>query len=226
MAVFMDIKGTSQQTFQIQKGGARIKNASGVIQIRNAADGAYADLVAQILKAAGNSLELNTAAAGAGADWKMTIARPASGMTAAVTYTLPAAPVNGYVLATDASGNLSWVSPGSTAGKADLNRATQGFADTSKTIVAGVSGQQIFLHTLVGRITAAFDIDPLLTVGDTTNPSSVIAATQYDLSEMSVGDVISVPFGGSLTVAEALTAAFGAAPTTGSIQWSLTSVYV
>lgn len=226
MAVFMDIKGTSQQSLQIQKGGARVKNASGVIQIRNAADGAFADLVAQILKAAGNSLELNTAAAGAGADWKMTLARPATGMTAAVTYTLPAAPINGNVLTTDGSGNLSWAAPASTGGKADLGRATQLAADTSKTLLAGSVGQSIFLHTLIGRITQVFDVDPLLSVGDITNPSSVIAASQYDLSTMSVGDVISVPHGAGLTTAEALTATFGAAPTTGSIQWSFVSVLV
>lgn len=224
MAVFMDIKGTSQQTFQIQKGGARLKNASGVMQIRNATDSDYADLVAKILKASGNSLELNTAAAGSGDDWKMTLARPSSGMTAAVTYTLPASPINGNVLSTDASGNLSWVAPASTAGKASLDITAQAPTETSKTILAGVSGQNIFVHTLIGRIAQVFDVDPLLTVGDTANASKLVAATDYDLSAMSVGDVISIPFGDSLATSSGLLAAFGAAPTTGSIQWSVVSV--
>lgn len=109
MAVIMDIRGTSQQSFQLQKGGARIRNNSGVIETRNAADSAYADIVAQILKANSNELQLNSNAAGAGADWRMSILRPTTGMTGHVNYTMPAAPINGNVLQTDASGNLSWV---------------------------------------------------------------------------------------------------------------------
>lgn len=227
MAIFMDLKGTSQQSFQIQKGGARIKNAAGVMQIRNAGDTDFADLIAKILKASGNSLELNSQAAGAGADWKMTLSRPASGMTAAVNYVLPAIPQAGKVLSTDVSGNLSWIDQTSVSGQAGFVESEQLTAEVSKTLIpAGSAGQRILAHTLVGRITEVFDIDPLLTVGDETVADSIIAAAQFDLSSLVVGDVVHVPFGGKLTADDALVAAFGAAPTTGKIQWSIVYKYV
>lgn len=227
MAIFGDYKGTSQQSFQIQKGGVRVKNAAGVMQIRNASDTDFADMVAKILKASGNSLELNSQAAGAGADWKMSLARPATGMSGHVTYTLPAVPQNGKVLSTDASGNLVWVDQTSVSGQAGFVESEQLTAEVSKILVpAGSAGQKILAHTIVGRITQVFDIDPLLTLGDETVADSIVAAAQFDLSQMAVGDVLHIPFGGKLTADDALVAAFGAAPATGKIQWSIVYKHV
>ena len=227
MAIFMDVKGTSQQSFQIQKGGARIKNSAGVMQIRNAGDTDFADMVAKILKASGNSIEINSQAAGAGADWKMALLRPVAGMTAHVNYTLPAAPQAGKVLSTDVNGNLSWVDQTSVSGQAGFAESEQLTAEASKTLIpAGSAGQKILPHSVVGHITEAFDIDPLLTLGDETVADSIIASGDFDLSTMVVGDVISVPFGGKLTADDAMVAAFGAAPTTGKIQWSVVYKYL
>lgn len=113
MAVFFDLKGTTQQLFQIGKGGPKFKNASGILEARNAGDSAYVDLTAAILKAASDSIELNSDAAGSGADWKMTLARPASGMTQNLTLTLPANyGSSGQFLSTDGAGALTWASAG------------------------------------------------------------------------------------------------------------------
>lgn len=110
--ILKDIKGTTLQSFQIQKNGARLKNVSGVIQARNAADGTFADLYGAILKAASDLIEINSDAAGAGADWKYTISRPAAGMISNLTFTLPPnTGSTGQVLTTDGAGTLSWATP-------------------------------------------------------------------------------------------------------------------
>jgi hypothetical protein len=132
MAIFMDLKGTSQQSFQIQKGGARLKNVSGVIQARNAADLAFADMYGAILKAASDSIQINADAAGAGADWRYDIARPAAGMTANLTVTLPpTVGTVGQVLQTDGAGNTSWVTPAAPTGTMKVNSTTLAFGDAS-----------------------------------------------------------------------------------------------
>ncbi|NBR01110.1 MAG: hypothetical protein EBT79_13365 [Actinobacteria bacterium] len=46
MSVLSKLAGTFQSTFQIAKGGAKLKNNSGVIEIRNAGDSAYANVKA------------------------------------------------------------------------------------------------------------------------------------------------------------------------------------
>ena len=112
MSKFIDIKGTSLTSFQVQLAGPRIANESGHIATKNAANNAYVDLIAAILRAAGESLVLNNDAAGAGADWTYTISRPVAGMTANVALVLPVDDgTNGQVLGTDGAGNLSWVTP-------------------------------------------------------------------------------------------------------------------
>jgi hypothetical protein len=107
--IFMDLKGTSNSYFQIQKGGPRLVNTSGAIEAKDAAGSSYANLVGAILKAASDTMELNSDAAGAGADWKYTIARPVSGMASALTFKLPStAGASGEALLTDGAGNLYW----------------------------------------------------------------------------------------------------------------------
>ena len=226
MAIFMDLKGTSQTSFQISKGGPRAKAVSGEIHIRNSSDAAYAALLASVLKASGNSLELNALAAGAGADRKMTISRPATGMVADVNYTLPAAPINGYVLQTNAAGELSWVQQANVQGLAALADVSQTFSESPKVLVPLSAGQRILAHSVIGRITQVFDVDALLSVGDTTNPTALVAPAQYDLAALAVGDLIHIPYGGKLTVGEALSASFGAVATTGNIEWSIIYKYV
>jgi hypothetical protein len=54
----------------------------------------------------GDQLTLGQNTTGSGASWKMTIARPTSGMTANVTWTFPAAASAG-LMSSDASGNLA-----------------------------------------------------------------------------------------------------------------------
>ena len=109
MSSYLDLKGTSQTSFNIgiAATAVKLKSNASVLEIKNKADSAFLDIRALVLKATGDSIILNDDATLAGADWKLTFARPAAGMTASVTYTFPAVPTNGYFLTTDASGNFT-----------------------------------------------------------------------------------------------------------------------
>jgi len=49
MASYMDLKGTTRSTFQVEKGGPLLKNDSNVVAFRNAADSAYSDIYCDTL---------------------------------------------------------------------------------------------------------------------------------------------------------------------------------
>ena len=192
MASFQDIKGTSQQTFQIQKGGAKFRNNSGVLEARNSANSAYADFVALILRSAGDSIVLNDDAAGSGADWKMTFARPASGMSAAITYTFPAAPTNGYVLSTDGSGNLTWVAPSSTSGAGQVDSTALVFGSSSPVAMFTLPANAAVMRVNV-IVDTAFDGTPTLEIGITGTLGKYMATTENDLTSGNGDRWVSTP---------------------------------
>lgn len=201
MAIFMDLKGTSQSIFQLGKGGPKLKNSAGVFEARNAADSAYVDLTAAILKAASDSIELNSDAAGAGADWKMTLARPASGMTAAVTYTLPATPTNGYVLSTDGSGNLSWVPQTSVPGGGSFMESTSfAFGDSSPISMFTLPANAVIERIQVILDTPFDDAAATVSIAGTTSARTYMGTAESDLAG-SARDVYQVSPGYTATVA-------------------------
>lgn len=92
--IIADLIGTFSNLLQIGKGGFKLKNVAGVAQVRNAADAAFADMVVAALTAAGinvqaDNITINSDAAGAGADWKLILARSATGMTHDITVVFP-----------------------------------------------------------------------------------------------------------------------------------------
>lgn len=180
MASFQDIKGTSQQTFQIQKGGAKFRNNAGTLEVRDPTNTQYADFVALILRSASDSIILNNDAAGSGADWKMEIARPASGMTADVVYTFPASPTNGYVLQTDGSGNLTWVAMSTASDAQKIDSTSFIFSDSSPITLFTLPANAVVMavHVIVDTV---FDGTPTLSVGISGTPAKYMATTENDL---------------------------------------------
>jgi len=188
MAVFIDIKGTSQGSFQLSKGGARINNTAGVIEARNAADNAYADIVGQILKANSNELQLNANATLSGANWKMSVLRPATGMTANVNYTLPAAPINGSLLATDGSGNLSWTAPGAViTGFTVMDSQSFVFNSASPIALVTIPANAV-VHSVEVIIDTLFDGAPTLQVGIAGTTNKYMDTTEVNLNS-GLGDI-------------------------------------
>jgi hypothetical protein len=96
---FLDLLGTIYNKIQLGLGGPQIKNNSGVIEGRNAADNAYVAIAAALFKAYGDDFELNSGASETGDDWKFTLSRPSTGMTHNLQVIFPADdPSNGQVL--------------------------------------------------------------------------------------------------------------------------------
>lgn len=185
-----DLAGTLLAKFRIGLGtsAAYVKFITGGLAIRDATDAADAELTASKVKISGDSYEINSDAAGSGADWKYTIQRPASGMSAAVVLTLP--PDDGspnQVLQTDGNGVLTWVTP--SAGVSDMDRR-----DTTNLAFGASSPVSMFttpassqIYTIIVYVDTAFDgASPTLSIGVTGTTSKYGATTQVDLKTVGV----------------------------------------
>ena len=99
MGRFLDLIGTTLTKIQLGIAGPFLKNNSGVIESRVAADNAYANLRALVMAVTGDSIILNEQASESGASWKFTISRPSTGMTEDIQVIMPAnAPSTGQAM--------------------------------------------------------------------------------------------------------------------------------
>lgn len=108
MGLFADLLGTTKALFQIGIGGVKLGDSSGNLTVKNNA-GADSEITVSKPNVSGDDIDINSDAAGSGADWKYTLQRPASGMTEAVTLVLP--PTHGspgQVATTDGAGVITW----------------------------------------------------------------------------------------------------------------------
>ena len=186
MSKFSDLIGTSLAYFRIGLTGPRIKSNAGTVEIKNAIDSAFVGVKALIVQATGNAIELNANAAATGTDYKYSIARPGTGMAAAVTLTLPPnLGTAGQVVQTDGAGNLSYVSAGSTASCQTTDTTSIAFGSTSPItmftlpINAVVNNVRVIVDTV-------FNGAPSLSIGITGTASKYMAATQMDLATIGV----------------------------------------
>ena len=122
-----------------------------------------------------------------------TLLRSAAALASDVTYTLPAAPTNGFVLSTNGSGDLSWVAPGGTltmaadSGSNDtvtLSSDTLTFAGTANEIETSVSNNQITIGlptnvTISGNLTVS---------GTTTTVSSTTVNVADSMLSLATGN--------------------------------------
>ncbi len=99
MGRIADLVGTSLTKFQLGIGGPNLKNNAGSLESRNAADSAYASLGSLLFKTFGDDFELNSGSTSSGANWKMTLRRPSSGMTHDLIFVYPSGdPATGQAL--------------------------------------------------------------------------------------------------------------------------------
>ena len=117
MAVYLDLKGTTQDVWQLGKGGPKFQNTAGDFHCHapNLVD--YVDIFANVLRASGNEVVLNANAPNTGNNRKYTIKRPTTGMSAALTLHLPPSYGSaGQFLQSDGAGNTTWASAGGGGG--------------------------------------------------------------------------------------------------------------
>lgn len=179
-----DLAGTALTKFKIglSTAGSYLKYISGGFVVRNSDDSADAELTASKVKISGNSLEINSDAAGSGADYKLTLARPTSGMTADVTLTLPIDDgTAGQVLQTDGSGGLSWASAASTADSVKVDSTNLAFGTASPvTMFTKEANAASGIIRLI--VDTAFDGTPTVSIGIVGTTSKYAPTSAFDLT--------------------------------------------
>lgn len=184
MSLWTDLLGTTGAYFKLGLQGVRLKNSGGNLLVRNTGDSADAEVTASKVNISGDVLAVNSDAAGSGADWAYNIQRPAAGMTAAVTLTLPVDDgTPGQVLQTDGSGALSWVAAGATGSSLKLDSTALAFGSASPVAMFSTGAADIIEYIDV-FVDTAFNGTPSMSVGIAGTTSKYLAATQVDLTTL------------------------------------------
>jgi hypothetical protein len=182
MGIWSDLLGTTGAYFKLGLSGVRLKDSSGNLLVRNSGDSADAQVTTSKLNVSGDVVDINSDAAGSGADWKYTLQRPSSGMTAAVTLTLPIDDgTPGQVLQTDGSGAMSWVSAGSTASSLKLDSTSLAFG-TASPVAMFTTGAADIIEYIDVVVDTAFNGTSTMSVGITGTTSKYMPATALDLT--------------------------------------------
>ncbi len=189
MANWAKLTGTQVGKWVVGLTGVTLKNSSGNLVVRNNADSADADVTADQFNASGNTgLIINSDSAGSGADWKIGIARPVTGMTADWTLTLPtSAGSPTQVLQTDGSGNTSWVN--SSSGSNEVTDTTSFAFGSAATVSMFTLPANAVILSVIVIVDTAFDGTPTMSVGVSGNASKyagsgdtlLTVADRYDM---------------------------------------------
>lgn len=218
MGVFKDLLGTTGSFFRIGLSGPRLKNSTGTLEVRNAADAAYADLVAAALTGTianitGNDLVLNSDGA-SGADRTMTLRRPSSGMSANLVIQLPAGdPSPGQAMTvTSFSGGiitLDWSTVAGGTDKVITDTTSLAFGTSSPLSMFTLPANAVVKNVKI-VVDTAFNGTPSVSVGVTGTTSKYMGATQVDLTA-AAGTVFEVDPGlASVGTTESLIATYSA----------------
>lgn len=180
---FLKLDGTTASKLQLNAaaGGVVLKNSSANLVVRNATDSANANVTGAEFLASGNTgLVINSDAASSGADWALSIARPAAGMTGAWTLTLPiSGGTVGQVLSTDGAGNTSWINTAS--GATDITIQTPlafGDGSTVSSFTLPIGGIILSCEMIVDT---AFDGTPSASVGIAADHSLFMGSGDLNL---------------------------------------------
>lgn len=187
MGRFLDLLGTVNAKLQLGIGGPQVKNNSGTIEARNAADSAYAALRALSLAATGDSLILNEQATESGASWKFTLSRPSSGMTHDLTVIWPSGdPSVGQALtvASFASNIITFQYSTITAGSQLISADTTALAFGSTSPVAmytAPANAQEYEFEIIIDTPFTGGTGATLSIGISGTTSKYVSTTQVDL---------------------------------------------
>lgn len=210
MSRILDLLGTSLTSFQLGIAGLRLKNITAKIRARNAADNADAPLVGSVIAASGDFIEINEDAAGAAADWKYTVSRPAAGMTAALTLVLPPnAGTPGFALTTDGAGNAAWSAVASGTDKQITDTTSIAFGSAASVAMFNLPIGGV-IDTVKVVVDTAFNGAPTLSVGITGTLSKYLSATSVDLTAAATTVFEVTPGVPAPAAIEALLASFAA----------------
>jgi hypothetical protein len=178
--------GTTISSYVIGLGaaGLRLKNVAGGLVARNKADTADMPITASVLNASGESIRLNSDAAGTGSDRTYDIIRPAV-QTANLSLLLPDKGTDNFVLRQKA---------GTAAGIFELElaapSATSYIPDTTSLVFGSTSPVAMFTLPANAQVIALditidtpFNGTPSASVGIVGTLSKYLASNQIDLTE-------------------------------------------
>jgi hypothetical protein len=190
MGIWSDLIGTTKGYLRLGLTGVRLTNNAGNLEVKNAAGNADAAITASAINVSGNTVTINSDAAEATNDWKYTLSRPASGMSANVALTLPVDDgTPSQVLATDGSGVLSWISAASTAlcDKVDTTELAFG---SSATVALFSTGAADVINKIQVVVDTPFNgTTPTVSIGVAGTVSKYSAVTDVDLKTAGVYEV-------------------------------------
>lgn len=186
--IWSDLFGTLKAKFQIGgPTGTTLKNSSGNLLVRNAADSADAQATVSKLNVSGDDIVINSDAAGAGNDWKVTLRRN-SGQTEELIIILPIDDgTDGYLLRKKAgspAGTLEfeYVAPASgTSGTMLTDTTSLAFGTSSPLALFATSATAVIKDVLV-VIDTPFDGTPSVSIGVAGTASKYMASTEVDLT--------------------------------------------
>jgi len=210
MAKWLDLLGSTVARIQIGIAGVSLKNSSGNLLVRNAADSADASITASTLNNSGDSLVINSDSVGSGADWQVVLARPTSGMSANTRFQFP--PTNGtasFVLQTDGSGNTSWVANAGSTNQVTTDTTNLAFGTASPLTLFTLPANAV-VETVRVIIDTAFNGTPSLSVGISGTTSKYMGTSQVDLTATAQTVFEAYPGRTSVGTTEALIATYAA----------------
>lgn len=176
---FDKINGTQAVSFQLDvvNGGAKLKNTSGNLSVRNAADSADASVEASLanLSAATNQVVL-----GFGQTHPLTLS---SGTPSATwTFTFPTtAGSTTQVLSTDGAGNTYWAN--SSSGATDVTIKTALAFGSAATVSIGTLPANAVISTVTFIVDTAWDTAATISVGLTGSTSKYFGSGDALLTE-------------------------------------------
>ncbi len=182
------IRGTTSTIFSV--GASAVKKITGGVAIRDADDTTDEALTASQIKISGNSFELNSDAAATGGDYKITIARPTSGMTANYTYTLPINPGSpGQATLTDGAGNHYYGDVGNTAPCVKVDRTALAFG-TSTPVTMFTTPASGVINKMRFKVDTAWNgTNPSISVGIAGDTSKYLGAGDVNLQKVGIHEV-------------------------------------
>ena len=171
------IRGVVNSVFQLGIGGPNLKNVSGVLEVRNAADSAYANVRANDIVL--NDDDSNT----------LTLRTPAN-LTANYFLEFPADDGSpSQVLQTDGSGVMSWVTVAGGNDKPTVDTTSLAFGTGSPLTMFTLPANAVINWIKIIVDTAFNGTAPTVSIGVSGTVSKYMSATDVDLKTTGVYEV-------------------------------------
>lgn len=187
MSMWTDLIGTTRSFFRIGFTGPRLKNDSGTLAIRNAADSADADVKLATLRNNSDSIEINSDAADTGTDRKLTISKNPAASAALVIQVPPAKGTDNYLLrqkAGTAAGvvELEFTAPSAGSSSSELVDTTSLAFGSSSPVAMFTKSATSVIDKIQLVIDTPFDGTPSVSIGIAGTTSKYASATDIDLT--------------------------------------------